>query len=233
MFNNCVNKLYRAVCFVFFFFVIINQFSCRYQTLALWSTTISATVDFSAVIILLSVGVGRTRGPSHVRSRGHKRQVDRRLRIVGRQPHHMGHSYGRRQTPAHRTPGSRYVRQTERWRVGGPVRIRRQAHNRVGHETGRCADVATAAPAHTGPVHVHGRDPGRCPLVRKPILADHSAYEHAGAVRQSPGVHQSRYATAVDYRPTDNGQRHFLSVTPSHTVGLFSLPDSVCSSHPN
>jgi len=127
-----------------------------------------------------------------VRGRGHQRQVDRRVRVLGRQPDHMGHPHGRRQTPADRSPGPRDVRQVERRRVGGPVRLRRQAHNRVGHETRRAAHVAATAPAHTGPVHVHGRDQGRGTPVREPVLAHHAADEHARAIRQSAGVHQPR-----------------------------------------
>jgi len=137
-------------------------------------------------------GVGRTRGPGHMRGGGHQRQVHSRVRVVGRQPHHMGHTYGRRQTPVDRAPRTRDVRQAQRRRVGGPIRVRRQTHNRVGHETRRRAYVAAAATAHTGPVHVHGRYPGRGPSVRKPVLADHAADEHTGAVRQSTGVHQPR-----------------------------------------
>lgn len=155
--------------------------------------------DFSTIrIIIYNVtrlrvtGAGRTRGPSHVRGRRHQRQVDRRLRVVGRQLDHMGHTYGRRQTPVDGPSGTRDVRQAQRRRVCGPVGIRRQAHNRVGHETRRRAHVAPASPAHTRPIHVHGRNPGRGPSVRQPILTDHAADEHAGAVRQSAGVHQPR-----------------------------------------
>lgn len=137
-------------------------------------------------------GVGRPRGPSHVRGGGDQRQVHCGVRVVGRQPHHMGHPHGRRQTPVDRAPRPRHVRQAQRRRFGGAVRVRRQAHNRVGHETRRRAHVAATAPAHTGPVHVHGRYQGRGPSLREPVLADHAADEHAGAVRQGPGVHQPR-----------------------------------------
>lgn len=84
------------------------------------------------------------------------------------------------------------MRQAERRRVGGPVRVRRQAHNRVGHETRRCAHVTATAFAHTWPFDVHRRHPSRGPSLRKSILTDHTADEHAGAVCQSPGVHQPR-----------------------------------------
>lgn len=104
----------------------------------------------------------------------------------------MGHPHGRRQTPADRSLGPRDVREAQRRRVGGPVRLRRQAHNRLGHETGRAAHVAAIAPAHTGPINVHGRDQGCGTPVREPILTDHAADEYSGAIRQSPGVYQPR-----------------------------------------
>lgn len=111
---------------------------------------------------------------------------------MGRQPDHMGHTHGPRQTPVDRPLGPRDVRQAERRRISGPVRVRRQAHHRVGHETRRRAHVAATASAHTRPVDVHRRDPSGGPSVRKPILTDHTTDEHAGAVRQSTGVHQPR-----------------------------------------
>lgn len=127
-----------------------------------------------------------------MRGRGHQRQVDRGVGLVGREPHHMGHTHGRRPAPVDRPPGPRDVRQAQRRRVGGAVRLGRQAHHRVGHETRRGAHVAAASPAHTGPVHVHGRDAGRGPPVREPVSAHHAADEHARAIRQGARVHQSR-----------------------------------------
>lgn len=127
-----------------------------------------------------------------MRGRGHQRQVDRSVGLVGREPHHMGYTYGRRPAPVDRPLGPRDMRQTQRRRVGGVVRLRRQAHNRVGHETRRGAHVAATTPAHSGPVHVHGRDAGRGPPVREPVPAHHAAHEHARAVRQGTRVHQPR-----------------------------------------
>lgn len=125
-----------------------------------------------------------------MRGRGHQRQVGGGVRVVGRQPDHLGHTHGRRPAPVDRTLGARHVRQAQRRRFRGAIRFRRQAHRRVGHPSWRRAHVVAAAPAHPRPVHVHRRDPrGRTPI-REPVSTHHAANEHAGAVRQSAGVHQ-------------------------------------------